>query len=143
MSDLPDRILAAIVETERVEHVKVASAPWHPGHGCPVCLEPVLAMTYDPAREPAPYCTLEPCGHTPDREQLVAAGFAKSGANESTLRRCEADKRTVERHASNKYNCGLDDCETHGHLLVCAGCAQLWPCPDLLDRAAAYDVEAP
>jgi hypothetical protein len=43
-----------------------------------------------------------------------------------TLRRCEADKRTVERHRE--------------HLGQCTGCTRLWPCPDLLDRADAYDV---
>jgi hypothetical protein len=55
-------------------------------------------------------------------------------------RTCEADKRTVERHAPTAYECGLHDCVTHGHLLTCNGCGEMWPCPDLLDRAAAYGV---
>jgi len=55
------------------------------------------------------------------------------------LRRCEADKRTVERHSEVGGGCRWPEYSTE----FCAACGQTMPCPDLQDRAAAWNVEVP
>lgn len=59
---------------------------------------------------------------------------------ETVLRHCDTDRRTVERHSRPGR------AEVHGSqdgtfvLEWCDCCGEPMPCPDLLDRAAAYDI---
>ena len=55
----------------------------------------------------------------------------------TTRRRCEADKRTVQRHSQVGHQIPFADY----YLDYCASCKHLMPCGDLLDRADAYGVE--
>jgi hypothetical protein len=111
MTDLSDRILAAIEEVRRNAEELKAVRP-----------------------------TLMRIGlSTSDGRSLVV-----SSDPSADLRRCEADKRTVERHHRELAFAIVVDkgVEQHG----CAHCGKPWPCSDLLDRADAYDVpteEAP
>jgi hypothetical protein len=68
---------------------------------------------------------------TPDGRSLVVSSDPRV-----TLRRCEADRRTVERHALR----GKSVLRNGEFVDYCAACQQPIPCPDLLDRAHAYDV---
>lgn len=61
------------------------------------------------------------------------AEFIVDNQPDDVLRRCEADRRTVERHSPRRLEPG------YGH---CAWCGQTWPCPDFQDRMAAYDITA-
>lgn len=47
-----------------------------------------------------------------------------------TLRRCEADTRTVQRHAPERIK----------DRYWCTHCERLWPCVEILDRADAYGI---
>lgn len=126
MTDLPDRILAAIEQTAHIaEKARDAGSVGVYGH---TIQEKWLASDD---------------GHIytmPDGVTIVTGpyGLDTEVANHVlrhqpsvVLRRCEADKRTVERHAP------------HGTFYNdCGGCGEDWPCPDLLDRADAYGIEA-
>lgn len=73
------------------------------------------------------------------------------------LRRCEADRRTVERHRPTwpdgkpEYGSHWETTESGGTVTVqnaepdapywCDTCSVPSPCPELLDRAQAYDVD--
>jgi hypothetical protein len=46
------------------------------------------------------------------------------------LRHCEADKRTVQRHAPERIK----------DRYWCTHCERLWPCVEILDRADAYGI---
>lgn len=97
MTDLPDRILAAIeTDSQRDAH----------DHDCLWSI---------------------------DRN----GGWCDKDCRKRTLRHCEADKRTVERHSLIRGKSVLRNGEFVDY---CAACVQPIPCPDLLDRAAAYGV---
>jgi hypothetical protein len=69
----------------------------------------------------------------PDDLLLAAIEQAEVAAREAlaaTLACCAADRRVVNRHRPVAAD-GPDRC---GH------CGAVWPCPDLLDRCAAYAV---
>lgn len=106
MTDLPDRILAAIAEDRRnAEELKAVQ---------PELMRIGLS--------------------TSDGRSLVV-----SSDPDVILRHCEADKRTVQRHSHVGHSVPFGDYE----LDYCRACGNLIPCPDLLDRASAYDIEAP
>jgi hypothetical protein len=130
MTDLTARILAAIEQTASAERAKIRRAKWHPGRLCPICDQAVHSVTFDP-KLPSPHVQLSLCGHQPAADQLIAAGFAESAADAATLRHCEADKRTVERHKP----------ELIKSRQWCTHCERLWPCVEILDRADAYDID--
>ncbi len=74
---------------------------------------------------------------TPDGRSLVV-----SSDPSADLRRCEADKRTVELHVPN-WSVIADSpyVDAGGNPVPpCKHCKWSWPCPDLLDRADAYGV---
>lgn len=103
MTDLPDRILAAIAT-----HLHLA----HEHH-------------------------LGQCTVWTEGWQLKPGPCNCYGPDE-VLRRCEADKRTVERHQLR----GKSVLRNGEFVDYCAACLRVIPCPDLLDRAAAYGIEA-
>jgi hypothetical protein len=130
--DLAGRVLAAIDETLRiVETIREG--------GCPV-----PTWTMEPSRSQSWHILREVDDQTP-------IGFVTDGRWEvrhivhndpaATIRRCEADKRTVERHNQVDHSVPFADYQFD----YCATCRELMPCPDMLDRAASYgvDVTAP
>jgi hypothetical protein len=107
VTDLPDRILAAIEQAKKPVHFPCGSRLYDP--------HPTMDVWH-------------PDGHL-------------KPVDDATLRRCEADKRTVERHAPHI----LTNSARKPQPIICSYCSHVpdaveWPCPDLLDRAAAYDV---
>lgn len=152
MSDLPDRILAAIEEVAQIAQDALRgylavtdagladwqrSARWYSNYQ-------YVRAVYD---IPIPDDVLER-GDIWTNVAAAAHGnfpaathIARQGP-QTTLRRCEADKRTVERHS----RVGAREWVGIGHdaelRYRCEACWRPIPCPDLLDRAAAYDIEA-
>lgn len=134
MSDLSERIIAAIEQTARIATAMRTGfvggpGPWITGESADHLVDYVV---YRPSADWLGHivhvCSTEYAG--PD--QLEVARHIAHNGPQATLRRCVADKRTVERH--RPVNGDDED-------VFCFHCAESWPCPDLLDRAAAYDVE--
>lgn len=75
---------------------------------------------------------------------------------EATLRRCEADLRTLDRHQAGypgevEYSYHWEKAQPSGEMVevrnvepdepyYCETCGEFWPCPEFSDRAAAYGV---
>jgi hypothetical protein len=135
VNDLPDRILAAIERTARIATAMRTGfvggpGPWITGESAGHLVDYVV---YRPSPDWPGHivhaCSTEYAG--PD--QLEVARHIAHNGPKATLRRCEADKRTVQRHAPERIK----------DRYWCTHCERLWPCVEILDRAAAWDVEAP
>ena len=122
IEDLAARVLVGIEETERIAQAATAG-PWKArlwpglGTGDVETEDNLSSIAYDSGGAGA--CESVDALHIAHNDPQVV------------LRRCEADRRTVQRHEPRP----LDD-----DYATCHWCGQVWPCPDLLDRAQAYDI---
>lgn len=133
--DLVARILAAIEETERIAQA-ATPGPWEPEGDDPTDDEVYTVHDGehgDLVGDVVAYVR----GY--DQQQSNMAHIARQDPK-TALRRCAADRRTVERHRRP------GSAQAHGTqdgiwvLEWCEGCGAPMPCPDLLDRAAAYNI---
>ncbi len=126
--DLITRVRAAITETMRIAW-EATPGPWvvHWQYG-------EVGVDIEPADRIGRYVVC------PD----PAAGLVEADARHIALhnpkdiiRRCEADLRTLARHAPD----GPVVIDERGDPVVwCLYCGRTWPCPDVLDRADVYGV---
>lgn len=108
--DLAARLLAAIEETERIAQAAADSAREHDAFGTGNGI-----LTGSPA----------------------IALHVRRQDPKSTLIRCAADRRTVERHPVVAVEGrDQDGMEREGHF--CDTCDEPWPCGTIQDRAFAY-----
>lgn len=122
---LLDRLTAAIDEDERIAR-EATPGPWTADAWY------VTSDTGTPVVEPGG------CGEggvDPRDEQHIARQNPKA-----TLIRCDADRKTVQRHAPVQGPIRTL-CATCHHVTPNGYAMRVeWPCPTLLDRAAAYDL---
>lgn len=141
--DLAVRILAAIDKTERAERGRVRL--WEPQpQPCPVCHQAVIGDPFVCRTEQIPgggvAMRFEPCLCPLTYEQWAAVLHPQPCPDETVLRHCAADQRTVERHSRPGRTEARGTQDGMVVLQWCECCRALMPCPDLLDRAAAYDI---
>src|ERR1700753_1872025 len=127
--DLAGRVLAAIDAVADLARTAPAGAWRADQYECCVVSDEAGAMIETGS-----------LGYSDTRKALVRYVVAQQPA--ATLIRCEADRRTVERHSRVGQADWMDMGGSQAMIRrYCAGCGQAMPCPDLLDRAKVYGVE--
>lgn len=130
--DLASRILDAIDELENAaREAKYGGEWWSTRHNeVPLVMADVAAV--DDEGELREYVAT-------DVERSTAVHIALHDPK-TVLLRCAADRRTVERHRQPGRAEMRGNQDGTWLMQWCNCCGALMPCPDLQDRAAAYDI---
>lgn len=139
MSDLPARILAEIDRVEQRENAYCRMGEPRPAP-CPYCgtiLGDPCAWRFDRLNG-APAYRMEPCRCPLTFDQWAAIANAEPSPDEAVLRGCAAGRRIVKRHEPR-------DAGVRTKWVICDYCSHVpdaveWPCPDIVDLAAGYDI---
>ena len=130
--NLAARLLPAIEQAERAARDAQAESPtpWIRGNIYSVPHEdtPGESQIYDAHRNVVI--------HDEGVPGPAVAAFIVDQQPSMTLRRCAADRRTVERHSE----AAVRQFDGFHYRFWCRSCHNEMPCPDLLDRAAAYNI---
>jgi hypothetical protein len=126
INNLASRILAAIEETEQLARA-ATSGPW----------------TVDPDR--GVFAGVLDRDWVAGTDRVDAEHITRHDPD-AVLRRCEADRRTVQCHQPTEDRSGWLPDGSYGPISpACTACgsedyAEPWPCLDLFDRADAYGI---
>lgn len=126
--DIAARVLAAIEETERIARA-AGGGHWHRGD------RPMDECRIED--DDGDFTIYDEGGHgVAHADHIVRHDPA------AVLRRCTADRRSVKRHSNRwRITYGGEIGDSTNLVRHCEVCDYPMPCPDLLDRAEAYDVE--
>lgn len=144
--DLVARILEAVDEAERAENSRYRFSAPPRATPCPECgaaresrYGAPLPLEWTTFRlDSETTYELRPCRCRLTLEQFKTVVGATPCPDRVVLRRCAADRRTIERHRRPGRVEVRGTQDGMWQLEWCECCGALMPCPDLLDRAEAY-----